>query len=207
MARFGDFYANTVTGERAVVLRDDEESLLVHLTVAPGGFVAGEHIHPAMTERFHVLSGRLETKVAGVERALWAGDEVTVKTGTPHDWWNAGASSAEVIVELTPPNPRFETMIAMGFGLANAGLTDAKGRAGLLQLALLAVEFSDVIQFTSPPRWLQRAMFAPLAFVARRRGYRAIYPEYLGPHGRVAPDVLALAAAGSTISVWNTSTS
>jgi quercetin dioxygenase-like cupin family protein len=195
MARYGDFYANKVTGERAVVLRDDDESIVVHLTVAPGGAVSGEHVHPAITERFRVLSGRLSTRVGGEERPLWAGDELTVAPGTPHDWWNDGESTAEVLVELRPPDPRFEVMIATIFGLANAGRTNAKGQASMLQLSLLAVEFSDVIRFTSPPRWVQRAIFAPLGFIARRRGYQAIYPEYLGPHGRMAPEVLAQAAA------------
>ncbi len=50
MSRYGDIYENKVTGERAVVLRGDEDgedrSALVHLTVRPYGAVVGEHIHP-----------------------------------------------------------------------------------------------------------------------------------------------------------------
>ena len=44
----GDLYENTVTGEPAVVLRGDEAPelpMLAQLTVRPGGFVAGGHIH------------------------------------------------------------------------------------------------------------------------------------------------------------------
>ena len=41
MARYGDLYVNNVTGERAVVLRGDEdapgEPMLVHLHVYPDG--------------------------------------------------------------------------------------------------------------------------------------------------------------------------
>ena len=51
MSRYGDFYENKVTGERAVVLRGDEDghgqSALVHLTAWPHGSVVGEHIHPS----------------------------------------------------------------------------------------------------------------------------------------------------------------
>jgi hypothetical protein len=46
-----------------------------------------------------------------------------------------------------------------------------------LQLALTAREFSDIVEFRSPPPAVQRALFAVLAPVARWRGYRATYPQ------------------------------
>jgi hypothetical protein len=46
-----------------------------------------------------------------------------------------------------------------------------------LQLALFASELSDVIVFSSPPPALQGAIFGALAPIARRRGYRATYPQ------------------------------
>jgi quercetin dioxygenase-like cupin family protein len=74
VSRYGDIYENKVTGERAVVLRGDEDgedrSALVHLTVGPHGAVVGEHIHPQIRERFHVISGRLGTRLGGVESTL-----------------------------------------------------------------------------------------------------------------------------------------
>jgi hypothetical protein len=48
-----------------------------------------------------------------------------------------------------------------------------------LQLVLLAQEFDDLIRFTRPPRLVQRLLFPLLAPVARRRGDRGSYPEYL----------------------------
>jgi quercetin dioxygenase-like cupin family protein len=200
MARYGDLYVNDVTGERAVVLRGDEdapdEPMLVHLHVFPGGAVAGEHLHPAMQERFLVLRGSLATRVAGVERTLSEGEEVTVVPGVWHDWWNASGAPVDVLIELTPPSPRFEQAIATGFGLANAGRTNAKGLPSLPQLALMGAEFSDVLVRKRPPAFVQSVAFGVLGFVARRRGLKAIYPEYLGPHGSVEPDPAMLAAAG-----------
>jgi mannose-6-phosphate isomerase-like protein (cupin superfamily) len=71
---------NEVTGERAVILRGDEEApelpLLAHLTVRPGGAVAGEHLHPAIQERFEVIAGELATRVGGDERTLRPGAAV-----------------------------------------------------------------------------------------------------------------------------------
>jgi hypothetical protein len=146
LSRYGDTYENRVTGERAVVLRGDEdgagEPALVHLTVKPGGAVAGEHVHPRLQERFRV--------------------------------------------------------IATLFGLANAGKTNAKGLPNPFQLALIAREFADVIQFTRPPAPVQTVLFAILGAAGRLRGYRGVYPEYLHPHGRVTPDPEVVALAGVT---------
>ncbi len=200
MSRYGDFYENVVTGERGVVLRGDDDghgkSVLTHLTVKPGGAVAGEHVHPALEERFRVVHGELGTRVDGVERTLGPGEEATVRAGVPHDWWNAGEGDAGVIVEITPPDPRFEMMIATLWGLANAGRTNEKGMPGPLQLALIGSEFADVIRFTKPPAAVQKAMFGLLGALGRLRGYRGIYPEYLGPDGRTTPDPEVVALSG-----------
>lgn len=202
MSRYGDFYENRVTGERVVVLRGDEdgggEAALVHLTVRPGGAVLGEHVHVHIQERFRVFSGRLGTRIDGLQGSLAEGQEATVEAGTPHDWWNAGDTDASVLVELFPPDPRFETMIATLFGLANAGKTNAKGLPDPFQLALIGQQFADVIRFTKPPAAVQSLLFGLLGAIGRLRGYRGVYPEYLRPHGRVNPDPKVVAFAGLT---------
>lgn len=202
MSRYGDVYENRVTGERAVVLRGDEDGAgepgLVHLVVQPGGAVVGEHVHPHMQERFRVLAGTLGTRVDGTELRLGPGQEATVPACVPHDWWNAGDGEASVVVELSPPDPRFEMLIATLFGLANAGRTNAKGMPNPLQLALTGREFADVVRFTRPPAAVQTVAFGLLGALGRLFGLRAVYPEYLRPHGRTTPDPEAVAAAGLT---------
>jgi len=200
MSRCGDVYENKVTGERAVVLRGDEDGHgqpgLVHLTARPHGAVVGEHIHPQFQERFQVISGRLGTRLDGVERTLVAGQEAVARPGAAHDWWNAGEDEAQVLIEFTPLYPRFELMIGNMFGLANAGKTNAKGMPGLLQLALTGREFQDVMRFTKPPQAVQTVMFGLLGPIGRMRGYRGTYAEYGHPHGHAAPDPAVLAIAG-----------
>ena len=68
-------------------------------------------------------------------------------------------------------------MIETFFGLARLGHTDSKGMPGLLQLALSAQEFRDVLVFRAPPPLIQRMIFGALAPIAHGRGYRATYPQ------------------------------
>lgn len=171
---------NPVTGERGVVRQAPGPAghrLVADLYARPGAAVVGEHVHPTSTEAFTVVRGTLGIRLDGTERLATAGTRVVVPPGTPHDWWNAGDDTAWVVVEVDP-GQRFESMIRNLFGLAVDGRTDATGRPGLLQAALFAREFDDVIRFTSPPRAVQRTLFAALAPLARLRGLRGSYPEY-----------------------------
>ena len=198
MSRCGDIYQNRVTGERAVVLRGDQDghgqSGLVHLTVQPRGVVVGEHVPPRFRERFRVISGRLGSRVDGLERTLQAGREAVAAVGTAQDWWNAGED--QVLVEFLPPDPRFELMIGNLFGLANAGRTIGRGRPGLLRLVLVGRGFRDVMRFTRPPRVVQTVLVGLLSLLGRMRGYRGMYGEYSRPQGRPMPAPAVLAAAG-----------
>jgi mannose-6-phosphate isomerase-like protein (cupin superfamily) len=193
----GDVIENTVTGERAIVLVGSADSpdgnVICFMGVRPGGRVVGEHVHPSLTERFRVVSGRLGVRVDGLDTELGPGEEVTVRPGMVHDWWNAGDEEAQVVVEINPGR-RFEIMISTLFGLANDGLTNDKGMPHFLQAAVIADEFADVVQFLRPPLFIQRALFALLAPIGRALGYRPYYERYMRPHGHVevVPELLAL---------------
>ena len=136
----------------------------------------GEHRHPALVERFTVLDGELTLKLDGRTSIRREGESAVIEAGAWHDWWNASDRDARVRAEIAP-SERFALMIETMFGLARLGNTNAKGMPDPLQLALTAREFSDVIVFRKPPAPLQRAVFGVLAPIARRRGYRASYPQ------------------------------
>jgi hypothetical protein len=65
------------------------------------------------------------------------------------------------------------------FSLAREGKTDKKGMANPLQMAVIAQEFKDVVQFMSPPPAVQGILFGVLAPLGRMLGYKAIYPHHL----------------------------
>ncbi len=186
----GEVYENPVTGERVVVRVGAEECggelFVADLYVKPDGASMGEHVHPGIEEGFTVVRGRLGYRLEGREGVVGPGQHLHVPHGTTHEWWNAGEEEARIIVEISPA-ARFEEMIKNLYGLAQDGKTDAKGMPNLLQAALFAREFEDVLWFTKPPRSVQKVLFTALAPGARFLGYRGSYPEYLrrGPSERI----------------------
>ena len=176
----GEVWENPVSRERATILElpyeNPEGRVSAELIALVGARVVGEHLHPALVERFTVLEGELTVKRDGQTSILREGETSVVEPGVWHDWWNASDRDARVHVEITP-GERFAHMIETFFGLARLGHVNDKGMPNPLQLALTAREFSDVLVFRKPPAPVQRAVFGSLAPIARRRGYRATYPQ------------------------------
>jgi quercetin dioxygenase-like cupin family protein len=198
--RRGQVFANPVTGERAVVLTDPEDHqdrvLVSHLFVAPGGRVAVAHRHPSITERFHVIAGRVGFLIGEEKRELGPGEQAEVPPGTLHDWWQVGDEVAEVVVEVTPGD-RFVEMVGTMFGLARDGKCDAKGLPRPLQLAVTARGYREVMEIASPPPPVQALVFGPLAALGRARGLEPCYQRYLTSEVVVDPDPRALALVGA----------
>jgi quercetin dioxygenase-like cupin family protein len=196
MSRYGQVFENPISRERVVVLTDPAEHpdgvLVAHLSVAEGGRVAAEHFHPTLTERFHVMSGRLGFLIDGDEQPLAAGEGAEVPPGVRHDWWQVGEETAEVVVEVDP-GEAFVEMVGTMFGLARDGMVNRRGLPGLLQLAVIANAYRDVMVLTSPPPGLQRVLFLFGASIGHTLGLRPSYPQYLTSEEVVAPDPAALA--------------
>jgi quercetin dioxygenase-like cupin family protein len=188
----GEVWENPVTRERFVVVDlpwlNDEGRAVGQLTAVPGTRPVGEHMHPALVERFSVEDGELTVLLDGRKSVLGVGEQVKIQPGVWHDWWNEADRTAIVRVEVTP-GERFGHLLETLFGLAREGHVNKRGMPNPLQLALLATEFSDIIVFRKPPTTIQRSLFGILAPLARRRGYRGTYPSLsrttLAP--RVAP--------------------
>lgn len=176
----GEVLENPVTRERAIIAelpwRNPEGRAVAEMTALPGARVVGEHLHPALRESFSVLQGELTMIRDGQRSTLRAGESADIEPGVWHDWFNRAEVDAVVRVEVTP-GERFAHMIETLFGLAREGHVNQKGMPDLLQLALTAQEFSDVIVFRKPPPSVQRIVFGAIGPIARRRGYRATYPS------------------------------
>lgn len=188
-------HENPVTGEYVTVLTDPldhpEEALVAELTVTPGGRVAAPHHHPTLTERFHVIEGRVDFMLDGEKAELGPGDHATVAKNVVHDWWQVGEEPALVVAEVTP-GFRFGEMITHLFGLAREGKLNAEGMPSPLQLAVIGNEFKDVIVFESPPPIVQRLTLPLLAAIGRARGLTASDAGHREGEGTAAPDPRSL---------------
>ena len=177
----GEIWENPVNRERLTILErpwdNPEGRATFEMTALVGARVVGEHRHPAIVERFTVIEGELSVKRNRQTGILRQGETAVAEAGVWHDWWNVGQRDARVRVEIKP-GERFLHMIETFFGLARLGHTDSKGMPRLLQLVPIAREFSDVVEFRSPPAAVQRIVFGALAPVARWRGYSGTYPQF-----------------------------
>jgi quercetin dioxygenase-like cupin family protein len=176
----GEVWENPVTGEYARIDElpwdNPDERAVAELRAVPGARVAGEHLHPALHERFTVVEGQLTVMRDRERTTLGPGEAADIEAGVWHDWWNEGDVDAIVKVEITP-GERLVHMIETLFGLGREDHVNSKGMPSPLQLALIGREFSDVIVFRRPPPAAQRVVFGALAPIARARGYRATYPS------------------------------
>jgi quercetin dioxygenase-like cupin family protein len=181
MARPGDELLHPKTGERVVwrqVARDTNGELLAGEMIAgPGAAPAAAHVHPRQEERFAVVRGHIRLVVDGEERLLGEGDRASVRPGQSHTWSNVGDDEAHLLVEIAPAL-RSEMFFETFFGLARDGKTNRKGLPNLVSMAVLMREYDEEIRLARPSPAIQRALFAPLAALGRRMGYRGWYPEY-----------------------------
>jgi quercetin dioxygenase-like cupin family protein len=179
MAWIGQILVNPASGERITFVHTAAETggelVAIRLELPPGGRVPGGlHTHPLQEERFEVLEGTMHFRMRRRLIVAGPGKVVVVPPQVAHDFANAGRETAVVRVDIRPAlkmEQLFETAVA----LAEEGRTMLNGIPRPLDLALFTREFEQEVKAAFPPLWLQRLALAPLARLARRRGYDARY--------------------------------
>jgi mannose-6-phosphate isomerase-like protein (cupin superfamily) len=168
---------NAFNGETFIFPARQDEPAVAQFTVQlePGGSGGGNalvHVHPVADETFTVLTGRLEIVIAGQNAMLCPGESLTIPRGRPHYFANANEGLTTATVSFSPAQSHLQ------FFANFATLTQdhptwfsAKGDPHLLLIALVLHSYPDHLYLSGPPVWLQKALFAALAKVARWRGY------------------------------------
>lgn len=148
--------------------------LVLDCWVDPGALTP-EHLHPTIEERFEVIEGSFQFRVAGEELRAGPGDEPVVPAGTRHGFENIGASEGHLRTEIDPGltmQGLFEDSAALGragrYALIGRRAVP-RGLRGILAMSEFAVRYRDVTVLISPPRILQRTVMVPLARLERRR--------------------------------------
>ena len=181
MIRQGDTIANPITGERVTFLTTSAETggelVVIDAAVAPGGFVAAEHLHPYQSERFEILEGEVEFKLGKEVVTAGSGDVVMVESGTSHQFRNLGNEEIRFRTEVRPALS-FETFLQTMFGLASEGKTNKKGMPNPFRLAVIMDEHFDLVRLPFPPAWVQRMGLAFASPLGLLFGYEPTYvPE------------------------------
>jgi mannose-6-phosphate isomerase-like protein (cupin superfamily) len=178
MIHAGDMLENPITGERLLFRKTSSdtggEAVVLETFVKPDGFVAAAHVHPYQEERFEILDGSVGFMLGGKEFVAGPGEKLTVPTGTPHRFWNAGEEEARFVCEVRPAL-QFEQLIETMFALASDGKTNSRGLPNPLRLAVIANATFDTVRLPFPPAWMQRMGLAMGAPVGRFLGYEPVY--------------------------------
>ena len=178
MIHAGDMLENPITGERLLFRKTSSdtggEAVVLEMFVKPDGFVAAAHVHPYQEERFEILDGSVSFMLGGKEFVAGPGEKLTVPTGTPHRFWNAGEVEARFVCEVRPAL-QFEQLIETMFALASDGKTNSRGLPNPLRLAVIANATFDTVRLPFPPAWMQRMGLAMGAPVGRLLGYEPVY--------------------------------
>jgi mannose-6-phosphate isomerase-like protein (cupin superfamily) len=199
MARRGDELFNPATRTRIVFLSVPADNggreLTVDWFVPPGETLpAAAHYHAGppgeVAERFEVIAGTASLKVGGRTVKLTAPDGVDIGFNQLHTHpANTGDSELHVrqIGLRETPEPEmfdrierfFETLIA----LSQQGKANRKGDiTNPLQEALTVNDLLlDPTFLPAAPKGFQRFVFASVAALARRLGYRAYHSPSLSP--------------------------
>lgn len=173
MAHAGQTLQNPASGERITFRKTAADTggelVAIDLELPPGGRVPGGlHVHPLQEERFAVAVGMMRFRLGRKRVTVGRGEGVVVPAGVKHDFANAGDTDALVRIEIRPAL-EIERLFETAVHLAEEGRTMLGGIPRPLDLALFAREFENEVQAAFPPRWVQRAALAPLAWLAKRR--------------------------------------
>jgi quercetin dioxygenase-like cupin family protein len=178
MATAGQIIDNPVSGERIEFLRTaadtDGELLEFELELAADGRVPGAHVHPEQEERFHVLEGTMKFRLGMRTIVAEAGESVVVPAGRVHKFSNGGDGPARVRVQVEPALD-MEDLLATTAELAHEGNVLRSGMPKPLHLALFVKRFRREVRAPFPPAAMVHAALAPLAALARQRGYDTRY--------------------------------
>jgi len=176
MARDGMSIENPVTGERLTFLRTAAETagalMSFEFTLTPGGGVPMAHVHPHQEERYHVVDGTFAIRVRRTTFEAGPGRSLVVRAGVPHRLWNPTDRDGRMVIEFRPAL-RMEDLFVDLWALARTRRTNRLGipRDPLLA-AVVGHAYLDEGVLPVVPAWLQRASVAPVAWLARRLGYR-----------------------------------
>lgn len=185
MIKIGTEIESPQTGERLIFRSTADSSngalFQAELIAQPGPYRVRPHIHTSQEESFVVLEGKFGYEIGERTGVGVPGETLVCPVGVVHSQWNAGDDVLRIYYEHRPALRSAEVFFETYFGLSRDGRLSPKGDMSLLQGVVLIQEVKDFLRPSSPPLWIQDALFPALSWLGRRRGYKSRYPEYALP--------------------------
>jgi quercetin dioxygenase-like cupin family protein len=153
---------------------DGREVLDVETWIDPGGGVT-PHIHPALEERFEVLSGSPSFLAGRSWRTAGPGETVVIPAGLRHAYRNTSDQLAHIVCRVTPPSTLQEFLEEAAALNRSGALTRRalpRSWSALLAAAALAHRHREMVVLLFPPLpppRIQRLVLPRLARLAERR--------------------------------------
>ncbi len=177
MARVGTTIDNPIAGESLTFVatcEDGSTTLVCDITTTAGAQGPPEHMHPSSSELFEVQEGAIMIEADGVRHTLESGQSLTVQAGVPHKFASHPELDGRTRVTFDMPG-RIEDQLVTFSELARAGRLSADGRPSMQQVAVTFSQLTHDTRATIAPWAAQRAIFAVLAPIGRRRGLKPFY--------------------------------
>ena len=123
-------FENPLIRDKVTVLKTTRESngkyVLVEVELQPGGG-NDMHYHKTFNEEFTAVDGILGVDVGKEKFRLHPGEQAIAPMNQLHRFYNPGNEVIRFYVKIVPPKDQFLMGLAIGYGLANDGLTSKKG--------------------------------------------------------------------------------
>lgn len=182
MAYKNKIICNVKTGQDICFLQTSKDTngklLEMEATFSARSKEPPAHYHPQQQEDFVVLTGELTACVNGQLKVLHAGDRLHIAPNVVHAMWNNSDVKTVVNWQVQPAMDT-EYLLETLVGLAADNKTDATGKPPMLQIALMASKFSNVLRLVKPPYAIQKIVFTMLTPFAYMVGYKPTYKQYL----------------------------
>ncbi len=164
---FSRTIANPLFGDKVTIVKTAAETngayTLIRVELAAGSDGPPLHYHTSYDECFTVIEGVLGIRLGKQTLFLEKGDRCTASAGAVHRFFNPSKTEKVVFSGLiTPGSPAVETMLQVGYGLANDGLTNRKGSPKNIGHLALTFRWGDTnlpgvfSVFTPVMRWMAR---------------------------------------------------
>ena len=142
------------------------------------------HYHLHFDEQFEAIEGDLGIQLGKKKIIVKPGDKpARAPRGSVHRFFNPGTSVVKFRALISPAR-QFETVMRIGYGLADDGLCNKKGLPRNIWHLALVYEIGESF-LPGVPLFIQRGIFGVLAKIARAKGRHKDLEKYYS--GEVEP--------------------